>query len=144
MDGLHLEHADPLCKKLSRSRLPNSALSHGPEDVAEERWARDDMFCLDPIFHEVRGFKPGRWAKKKPKGYPSTWRLLDMRGRVLAMVREHDDFGGGRLRRDELLVLRHDGQTPVAHVEGATEGNPAGPRGWNGWTRRVTRRLQSR
>lgn len=124
MSGLQLAHADPLFKRLSRAKLPDAARAHTASDVAEERWSRDDMFQLDPVFWEVRGIKPGRWAKKKPKGYPSTLHLLDARGRVLAMLSEYD-FGDGVVRVNESLVSRRDGQTVIAHIEGATRNNPA-------------------
>lgn len=111
-------------EKLSRSKLPDAARAYTLGDIAEERWSRDDMFCLDPIFWQVRGMKPGRWAKKKPKSYPSTLHLLDARGRVLAMLSEYD-FGDGDVRLNESLVRRADGQTIIAHIEGSTRGNPA-------------------
>lgn len=124
MSGLRLEHADPLLKRLSRSKLPDSVRAYTPEDVVEERWSRDDMFYLDPVFKEVRGMKPGRWSKNKPKGYPSTLHLLDAQGRVLAMISEYD-FGDGDVRVNESLVDRRDGQTIIAHIEGSTRGNRA-------------------
>jgi hypothetical protein len=123
MSGLQLDHADPLFKRLARSKLPDAVRVYTAADVADERWSRDDMFCLDPIFWEVRRMKPGRWAKNKPKGYPSTQHLLDDRGRVLAMLSEYD-FGAGEVRVNESLVQRRDGQTIIAHIEGATRGNP--------------------
>lgn len=124
MSGLNLQHADPLFKRLARSKLPDAARSYAPHDVVEERWSRDDMFHLDPVYWEVRGIKPGRWARKKLNGYPATRHLFDAEGRVLAMVSEHDYFGDGRLRRDESLVRRSDGQTIVAHVNGALDSSP--------------------
>lgn len=124
MSGLQLEHADPLFKRLSRSKLPDSVRAYTPEDIAEERWSRNDMFQLDPVFWEVRRMKPGRWANKKPKGNSSTLHLLDAQGHVLAMICEYD-FSDGHVRVNESLVQRREAQTIIAHVEGAIGSNPA-------------------